>query len=229
MINLAVLFQTKGRGLIALWIVAFSGLGDADMIDTTGMQAWEVCALCHSANGISRMPKFPKLAGQKAVYIEQQVTAFRAGRRHNDGGQMQSIVGEIAEEDIADIAAYFSSLPADTEAGMTEQAPGKWQTEQLSLGQTLFDNGRKGITPCADCHAHKDSSAPWLDGQHREYLQKQLQDFKAGERAADCPVAKAEFESLTSNEKRVSEQLEDSEIEALARYLNTLMLSRKMP
>ncbi|MFT7372332.1 MAG: cytochrome c553, partial [Oleiphilaceae bacterium] len=125
------------RCLITLWLLAFSCFSYAGMIDKEGMQAWEICAMCHNANGISRMAKFPKLAGQKAAYIERQITDFRAGLRHNDGGQMQSIVGEVAQEDIAQIAAYFSLLPNDRLEN-TEHELDEIQTKKLSQGQLLF-------------------------------------------------------------------------------------------
>jgi cytochrome c553 len=223
------------RLFITLWLVIFSSfisLSYAGMIDKEGMQPWEICAMCHNANGISRMAKFPKLAGQKAAYIEQQVRAFREGQRHNDGGQMQSIVGEVAQADVAQIAAYFSSLPQDvilvkTEIESTEHELGDKEAQKLSQGQLLFQAGREGISSCVNCHANKSSNAPWLDGKHRQYLEKQMHDFNSGDREADCSIAKPQTalqkKHLTSN----SERLYAAEIEALALYLSTLSLQRK--
>jgi cytochrome c553 len=212
--------------VITLLLLAFSRADYAGMIDKEGMQAWEVCALCHNANGISKMAKFPKLAGQKAIYIEQQIIAFREGRRLNDGGQMQSIVGEVAQEDVKKIAAYFSSLPPDTEFGNTGHKLGKSQAQKISLGRSIFNEGRDQISSCAGCHINKESNAPWLDGQHKQYLEKQLHDFNSGERESDCAVAKPE-EGLRKNTlTRTSEHLEDAEIEALALYLSTLIWQR---
>ena len=227
---LAVSTVYSRRFFIMLWLLFlgfFSSLSYAGMIDKEGMQPWEICAMCHNANGISRMAKFPKLAGQKAAYIEQQVIAFREGRRQNDGGQMQAIVGEVARDDVAQIAAYFSTLPQDTQFTNEAQQLEKGQAEKLSLGQSLFLKGREGIASCAGCHAEKASNAPWLDGQHRQYLEKQLHDFNSGERESHCAIDKTEsglqIKDLTSN----SERLEDAEIEALALYLSTLSLQRQ--
>jgi cytochrome c553 len=201
------------------------------MIDKEGMQPWEICAMCHNANGISRMAKFPKLAGQKAVYIEQQVMAFREGRRHNDGGQMQSIVGEIAQTDVAKIAAYFSSLPqdvvlVDTEIEIAEYDVGEEQTQKLNKGQLLFQVGREGVAACADCHGNKSSNAPWLDGQHRQYLEKQMHDFNSGDREADCSIAKPKIALQSKQLTSMSVRLNEVEIEPLAVYLSTLNLPR---
>ncbi|MGK0250239.1 MAG: cytochrome c553 [Oleispira sp.] len=231
---LTVLTVGKRRALIMLCLLissAFSSLSYAGMIDKEGMQPWEICAMCHNANGISRMAKFPKLAGQKALYIEQQVMAFREGRRHNDGGQMQSIVGEIAQADVAQIAAYFSSLPQDvvrvnTEIERVNNEVGERQTQALNQGQLLFQVGREGVAACADCHVNKNSNAPWLDGQHRQYLEKQMHDFNSGDREADCSIAKPKIALQSKQLTSMSGRLNNAEIEALAVYLSTLSLPR---
>jgi cytochrome c553 len=228
---LTVLTVGRRCSLIMFCLFVFNSLSYAGMIDKEGMQPWEVCAMCHNANGISRMAKFPKLAGQKAVYIEQQVMAFREGRRHNDGGQMQSIVGEIAQADVAQIAAYFSSLPQDvvlvnTEIESAEYDVGEVQTQKLNRGQSLFQVGRENVAACADCHANKSSNAPWLDGQHRQYLEKQMHDFNSGDREADCSIAKLKIALQSKQLTSMSGRLNEVEIEPLAVYLSTLNLPR---
>jgi cytochrome c553 len=225
----SVLTACKRRFLIMFCLLvssSFSFLSYAGMIDKEGMQSWEICAMCHNVNGISRMAKFPKLAGQKAAYIEQQIMAFREGRRYNDHGQMQSIVGEIVQEEVAHIAAYFSSLPQDSVLVNTEIDEGEGQTQKLNKGQLLFEVGREGLAACADCHANKSSNAPWLDGQHRQYLEKQIHDFYAGDREADCSIAKSKIALQSKQLTSMSGWLNDAEIEALAVYLSTLSLPR---
>ncbi|MDB4224864.1 cytochrome c, partial [Granulosicoccus sp.] len=86
----------------ALPVSASSGLAEYE-------KPWEICALCHSLDGDSRMAKFPKLAGQPELYIEKQLQDFLTGSRFNDGGQMSSIVTEVAEEDFQAIAIWFAS------------------------------------------------------------------------------------------------------------------------
>src|SRR5262245_66333226 len=86
-------------------------LTNADIIVTEGMQPWELCAACHSLDGISAMARFPKLAGQRAAYIVKQVRDFRDGRRSNDGGQMQASASDIEDDDLDKKAAYFAGLP----------------------------------------------------------------------------------------------------------------------
>lgn len=66
------------------------------------------CAGCHGAAGISVVPMYPNLAGQKAQYVEKQLKAFR------DGSRQDPIMGPMAkplsDEDIAGLAAFYESL-----------------------------------------------------------------------------------------------------------------------
>jgi len=66
------------------------------------------CAGCHGADGISQNDLWPNLAGQKEGYMVAQLKAFRAGERSNP--MMSPMAAPLSDEDIADLAAYFSSL-----------------------------------------------------------------------------------------------------------------------
>lgn len=187
----------------------------ADMLDTGDMAAWEVCALCHSADGISPMSKFPKLAGQKAAYIEKQVMDFRHDNRSNDGGQMQTIAAEVELPSLKESAGYFSSLPPPPVVQW--DAGNKEQVRLYGTGKALFAKGRKGLPACASCHADSENSAPWIDAQHPQYLQKQLQDFKHKERNNDA----------AQQMQKIADALLEDEIEALIFYLSATQLVRK--
>jgi cytochrome c553 len=69
-----------------------------------------VCAACHGANGISTIPTYPNLAGQKEAYLVDSIKAYRDGTRKNP--IMAPMAAALSDEDIANLAAYFSSLPA---------------------------------------------------------------------------------------------------------------------
>ena len=176
----------------------------------------EMCGLCHGYDGISRMSKFPRLAGQKAEYIEKQLRDFLTGRRGNDGGQMAGIVTEISEEEYAEAARYFSELepppPVEPE-GVAESA---------STAVSLVQDGdeRRGIPACASCHMPQPrqssgaipAHAPYLTAQHPDYLVKQLRDFREGERENDS----------TGTMATIAKALTDAEIDALGIYLASL-------
>mgnify|MGYP003866871605 CR=1 FL=1 len=67
-----------------------------------------VCAACHGAMGISAVPMYPNLAGQKEVYIAKQLKDFKAGHRKDP--VMAPMAMGLSDEDIANIAAYYASL-----------------------------------------------------------------------------------------------------------------------
>ncbi len=163
----------------------------------SGEQPYERCALCHGLYGISSHPKFPHLAGQNAQYLENQILMFLDGTRTNDGGQMQTVVTEIAETDINAIVTWFSS----------QEPP---QPSQLSdiPGADLFTS-----SGCINCHLENkltDDSIPLLHAQHKTYLEKQMLELRSGDRSGNSePTAHGQLE-----------QLNNSEISAIAAYLS---------
>ncbi len=66
------------------------------------------CMACHGANGISQIPDYPNLAGQKQAYLAAQLKAFRDGQRKNM--IMGPMAQGLSDEDIANLAAYYASL-----------------------------------------------------------------------------------------------------------------------
>jgi len=66
------------------------------------------CAACHGATGISANDMWPNLAGQKETYLAMQIKAFRDGTRKNP--MMSPMAAGLSDADIANLAAYYSSL-----------------------------------------------------------------------------------------------------------------------
>lgn len=69
-----------------------------------------VCGACHGTNGISSNPVWPNLAGQQQQYLVISMKAYRDGGRTDP--LMTPMAKPLSDQDIADLAAYFSSLPA---------------------------------------------------------------------------------------------------------------------
>ncbi|GAC20549.1 c-type cytochrome [Paraglaciecola arctica] len=67
-----------------------------------------VCAACHGNNGISMIPMYPNLAGQKEQYLVLQMKAFRDGERKNM--VMAPMAAGLSDTDIDNLSAYFASL-----------------------------------------------------------------------------------------------------------------------
>jgi len=67
-----------------------------------------VCAACHGLDGIAKNPDAPNLAGDNPGYIIKQLKAFKSGARQQD--QMSIIVQSLSDDDMANVAAWYSSL-----------------------------------------------------------------------------------------------------------------------
>jgi len=82
---------------------AFGQTGDAE----AGKSRSVVCAVCHGADGNSSNPVWPNLAGQHVQYLIKSMKDYRDGKR--DDPQMNAMVQNLSNQDIADLAAYYSS------------------------------------------------------------------------------------------------------------------------
>lgn len=87
-----------------------------------GKASAEPCAACHGINGISVSDDIPNLAGQKALYLESQLKAFRSGKREND--IMNAIAAQLGDAEIANLAAFFSSRPGGSGDEVSELVAG---------------------------------------------------------------------------------------------------------
>lgn len=81
-----------------------AGAGDPQ----AGQAKSRPCATCHGRDGIGTAPHYPNLAGQKSLYLIQQLEAFRSGAR---ASEVMTVMAEpLSDEDIGDLAAYYESL-----------------------------------------------------------------------------------------------------------------------
>lgn len=72
-----------------------------------GKQKSATCVACHGPDGNSPLPANPRLAGQYADYLEHVLREYRSGARAN--AIMAGMSASLTDEDIEDLAAYFSS------------------------------------------------------------------------------------------------------------------------
>lgn len=69
------------------------------------------CAVCHGQAGISTLPNAPHLAGQPAIYVEEQLRNFRSGKRASE--VMNVVAKPLSDADIADLAAWFAAIKVE--------------------------------------------------------------------------------------------------------------------
>jgi cytochrome c553 len=158
-----------------------------------------VCSSCHGLGGRSISPTFPRLAGQRAQYIEVQLKAFRDHTRADPHAHtyMWGMAAHLSDPLIHALAAYFAvQLPAPGELG---------DPAEMAAGQKIFQEGipAQNVPPCQGCHgehAEGMDAVPRLAGQHREYLTEQLQNFASNARTNE--IMHENSKNLTPDEIR---------------------------
>lgn len=98
------------RTLGALALLAW--VAPADAADAAaGRAKAQTCSVCHGPSGIAVAPDTPNLAGQPETYLVRQLRAFRAGERRHE--VMNVIAKPLTDDDIANLAAWFSSFAVE--------------------------------------------------------------------------------------------------------------------
>jgi len=79
-----------------------------------GAQKNQMCAGCHGIAGwrtaFPEVYKVPKIGGQYAAYIVKALQEYRSGERSHPS--MRAIAASLSDQDMADLAAYYSAAPA---------------------------------------------------------------------------------------------------------------------
>jgi len=168
-----------------------------------------VCSKCHGPGGSGGSGLFPRLAGQQSAYLERQLKSFRGHDRADDHARsyMWGVARPLNDAQIHGLAVYLSSRPAVK--GTPSAAP-----DLAARGKALFEKGvaDRQIPACIDCHgatAGGVEEIPRLAGQHRDYLYRQITQFRGLLRRNEI---------MHDNTKNVS----DEEALALAEYLSSL-------
>lgn len=181
-----------------------------------GQQKAAACMACHGPDGNSLADMWPKLAGQLPDYIVKQLKDFKAGRRSNE--QMSPQAANVAESDMADIAAWFAAQTVK---------PGESDQSLRAKGEQIYLKGKGRPTPvtaCVGCHGpagagNKDWNKTWsqvpavlapgIGGQHAAYVDGQLRAYRDGSRNNDPGRVM----------RNIAHGLGDEEIKALAAYI----------
>ncbi len=73
-----------------------------------GREKAAACRTCHGIDGIAKIPIAPHIAGESQIYLQTQLKAFRSGKRQHE--IMSIIAGQLSDEDISDLSAWYSSI-----------------------------------------------------------------------------------------------------------------------
>jgi cytochrome c553 len=74
-----------------------------------GETLYKACIQCHGEQGLGdKSQEAPRIAGQLDRYIVTSIKMFKSGERKNP--KMLPFIKNLSDQDIADLAAYVSSL-----------------------------------------------------------------------------------------------------------------------
>ena len=176
-----------------------------------------VCTGCHGPNGNSANPEWPRLAGQSAVYISEQLHLFKTQVRANP--VMMPMASGLTDQDISDVAVYFE---AQTPQGLEADAK-NWKA-----GETLYRRGDKArnIPACVACHGpggrgNLAAGYPALRAQQSVYVVKQLNDYASGARysGAKNPAVPSRNGAMMLT---IAKRLTPEDMSAVASYVQGL-------
>lgn len=170
------------------------------------------CVTCHGQSGQGTdSGHFPRIAGKPALYLYNQLAAFRDGTRAYT--PMNYLVSYLPDAYLHEIADYFARL----QPAFAPKVPSTTDQATLERGRVLVTIGdANAIVPaCQACHGQAltgmQPGIPGLIGLSGTYIEAQLTSWRTGARHAlepDCM-------------KRVAARLSDTDIAAVAGWLST--------
>jgi cytochrome c553 len=175
------------------------------------------CQACHGPNGNSVNDQWPSLAGQNAVYLSAQLTDFHKQVRLNPSGLMTAMGASLSEQDIADVAAFFST---QTPLGL-EADPSYWKA-----GEKLYRGGdhARNIPACMACHGpvgagNPAAGYPALRAQHSGYTLQQLAEYAADQRYTHDTKGESNGGPYGLIMHTIAQRLSQEEMRNLASYI----------
>ncbi len=173
-----------------------------------GQNKAEMCIGCHGIpgyqNSFPEVHKVPKISGQTDKYIIASLSAYKKGDRKHP--TMRGIGGGLSEQDMADLAAFYSTQVSKTAPEIPRPAS--------VAAAALIEKGA-----CASCHGANfskpiDPSYPKLAGQHADYLYVALKAYTVQGNAVI-----GRNNAIMSG---IAKQFSHAELREMAKYLATV-------
>ncbi|MGE4502741.1 MAG: cytochrome c [Thiomicrospira sp.] len=182
---------------------------------TRGEQAHNalLCVSCHAVTGQPNSRNFVNLNHQPENYVKKVLIDYRDDRRAEPYGQskiMTYIAKTLTDQQIADLAAFYSAQPLPKGKQADYQAPS-------AISQLVAQGDMtRMVMSCAACHGAQGQGNgdlfPALAGQEVDYTIRTLKAYRSGERHNDV-------NQMMGN---IAKQLTDEEIAGLAQYYANL-------
>jgi cytochrome c553 len=175
----------------------------------------EYCEDCHGAAGQGYLGYLvmPRLAGQTTAYIEAQLRNFAEGRRGRELFINMARVHGVGPETRSALALHFSEA--------NPRPFGRGPLHLAATGKRIYEEGAPAtnIPACSACHgpeAKGQGVNPRLAGQLYPYIVARLSKWHSGYSPETSNVG------ASAQMVRISHQMKQSQISALAAYLSQL-------
>jgi cytochrome c553 len=159
-----------------------------------------LCAACHGEGGNSAIPGTPSLAGQPAIFLENQLVLLREGMR--EVPQMAASVQGLKDAEIRAIARYYAWQKPAAPQGKPDPA---LMQQGAALAKKLH---------CGTCHEvdyRGREQMPRLAAQREEYLVAAMNAYRNYTRKGGDTLMAAALYGVS-----------DADVRTLAHYLSRL-------
>ena len=170
---------------------------DSELDSDKAREIYGPCAACHGEFGAGgKKGEYPRIAGQSAKYLEQQLKAFQNQVRVNLPMYPYTKERELPDEDMKLVSAYLAQIVLPTRQPVFKDSDDAL-TRLLAMEKVMIvpraegdvDNGRAVYQKhCAVCHGKAGKGRgmfPMLVGQYTSYLKKQIDAYLRADRPHD--------------------------------------------
>lgn len=206
--------------MFALAVACVTVTAEAQQVTGKAQDGAKKVAMCMGCHGIigyqasfPEIHKVPKIAGQSATYIASALTAYKGGDRKHP--TMRAIADSLSDQDIADLAAYYSTL------GLKEgdAPPAALASATPEAVQALITRDKDNN--CTKCHGANfntpnDGTVPKLAGQYADYLFVALKSY----RIKNNPHLGRS--NAVMGQQVETKKFTNAELKTLATYISTL-------
>ena len=202
--------------IFALAVASVTATASAQAVTGNAKAAESKIAMCIGCHGIKgyqasfpEIHKVPMISGQSAPFIIASLNAYKKGERKHP--TMRGIADSLTEQDMADLAAFYSTHGVVAGATPPAAKPAKAPSPEVAALLT------KGA--CVSCHGENftkpiDPSYPKIAGQHADYMFVALKAYKV------------EKNNVVGRSNAimggVAKQFTNNELKALAGYISSL-------
>lgn len=185
------------------------------------------CAACHGEFGAGgKKGEYPRIAGQSAKYMFQQLKAFQSQARINLPMYPYTKERDLPDEDMKLVSEWLEKIQLPTKMptfkGDEDALTRLQMVEKVMIVPRVEGDIAKGgqvyQKQCASCHGKEGQGKgmfPMIVGQYTNYLKKQMDAFRRAERPHDEDDAKT----------GVLHGLQEQDLQDILAYLTTLQNS----